>query len=236
MISFGLSDPFSRFMNTTTTAWLWSAGLILVAYLFGSIPTGYWAGKLLKGIDIRQEGSGSTGATNVLRTLGKVPAIAVLSIDILKGMGAVGLVSVWYQWGLPDSIPEAWQAALITLTAIAAIVGHSKSIWLNFTGGKSVATSLGVLCVMNPWVALGTLGSFLVTIAFTRIVSISSIVGAIAVSVLMIIFQQPFPYVLFGIVGGIYVIVRHKTNITRLLAGTEPKLGQKLENAEALTD
>ena len=236
MISFGLSDPFSRFMNTTTTAWLWSAGLILVAYLFGSIPTGYWAGKLLKGIDIRQEGSGSTGATNVLRTLGKVPAIAVLSIDILKGMGAVGLVSVWYQWGLPDSIPEAWQAALITLTAIAAIVGHSKSIWLNFTGGKSVATSLGVLFVMNPWVALGTLGSFLVTIALTRIVSISSIVGAIAVSVLMIIFQQPFPYVLFGIVGGIYVIVRHKTNITRLLAGTEPKLGQKLENAGASTD
>lgn len=236
MISFGLSDPFSRFMNTTTTAWLWSVGLILVAYLFGSIPTGYWAGKLLKGIDIRQEGSGSTGATNVLRTLGKVPGIAVLSIDILKGMGAVGLVSVWYQWGLPDSIPEAWQAALITLTAIAAIVGHSKSIWLNFTGGKSVATSLGVLFVMNPWVALGTLGSFLVTIALTRIVSISSIIGAIAVPVLMVIFQQPFPYVLFGIVGGIYVIVRHKTNITRLLAGTEPKLGQKLENAGASTD
>lgn len=236
MISFGLSDPFSRFMNTTTTAWLWSVGLILVAYLFGSIPTGYWAGKLLKGIDIRQEGSGSTGATNVLRTLGKVPGIAVLSIDILKGMGAVGLVSVWYQWGLPDSIPEAWQAALITLTAIAAIVGHSKSIWLNFTGGKSVATSLGVLFVMNPWVALGTLGSFLVTIALTRIVSISSIIGAIAVSVLMIIFQQPLPYLLFGIVGGIYVIVRHKTNIARLLAGTEPKLGQKLENAGASTD
>ncbi|MFM7381487.1 MAG: glycerol-3-phosphate 1-O-acyltransferase PlsY [Microcystaceae cyanobacterium] len=223
-------------MNTTTTAWLWSVGLILVAYLFGSIPTGYWAGKLLKGIDIRQEGSGSTGATNVLRTLGKVPGIAVLSIDILKGMGAVGLVSVWYQWGLPDSIPEAWQAALITLTAIAAIVGHSKSIWLNFTGGKSVATSLGVLFVMNPWVALGTLGSFLVTIALTRIVSISSIIGAIAVSVLMIIFQQPLPYLLFGIVGGIYVIVRHKTNIARLLAGTEPKLGQKLENAGASTD
>jgi glycerol-3-phosphate acyltransferase PlsY len=116
---------------------------------------------------------------------------------------------------------------LIFLTGIAAILGHSKSIFLNFTGGKSVATSLGVLTVMNPLVALGALGSFLVMLAISRIVSLSSITAAIAVSILMIALKQPLPYLIFGIIGGIYVIVRHSGNIQRLLAGTEPKLGQK---------
>jgi glycerol-3-phosphate acyltransferase PlsY len=204
--------------------------LILLAYLLGSIPTGYWAGKWLKGIDIRQEGSGSTGATNVLRTLGKSAAIAVLGIDIAKGMMAVGLVRGFYQWISADLLPEQWQYWLIILTATAAVLGHSKSILLNFTGGKSVATSLGVLLVMNPLVALGTLGSFLLMLAISRIVSLSSITGAIAVNLLMISLNQPLPYLLFSGIVGLYVIVRHRSNIERLLDGTEPKLGQKLQN------
>jgi glycerol-3-phosphate acyltransferase PlsY len=204
--------------------------LILLAYLLGSIPTGYWAGKWLKGIDIRQEGSGSTGATNVLRTLGKSAAIAVLGIDIAKGMAAVVLVRGFYQWISPDLLPEQWQYWLIILTATAAVLGHSKSIWLNFTGGKSVATSLGVLLVMNPLIALGTLGSFLLMLAISRIVSLCSITGAIAVNLLMISLNQPLPYLLFSGIVGLYVIVRHRSNIERLLDGTEPKLGQKLQN------
>jgi glycerol-3-phosphate acyltransferase PlsY len=107
--------------------------------------------------------------------------------------------------------------------------GHSKSIFLNFSGGKSVATSLGVLLMMNPWVGLSTLGSFLLVLGVSRIVSLSSITGAIAVTVLMLVFKQPLPYVLFAVVAGIYVIIRHHSNISRLLQGTEPRLGQKLE-------
>ena len=201
--------------------------LVFLAYLFGSIPTGYLAGKWLKGIDIRQVGSGSTGATNVLRNLGKPAAIAVLGIDVLKGMAAVGLVRGFYEFASTELIPIEWKYWLIFFTGIGAILGHSKSIFLSFTGGKSVATSLGVLAVMNPLVALGAFGSFLVMLGISRIVSLSSITAAIAVSVLMIALKQPLPYLIFGVIGGIYVIVRHSGNIQRLLAGTEPKIGQK---------
>jgi acyl phosphate:glycerol-3-phosphate acyltransferase len=210
------------------------AGLLLIfAYLLGSIPTGYLAGRYLMGIDIREHGSGSTGATNVLRTLGNTAGAAVLAIDMLKGAIAVALVDIFYEF-VPNAtnyIPTSWQPWLVTGAALAAVLGHSKSIWLNFTGGKSVATSLGVLLVMNPIVALGTLASFGIIIVFSRIVSISSIGGAIAVNILMVSLQQPLPYLIFALVAGIYVIVRHRSNIDRLLAGTEPKLGQKSEVA-----
>lgn len=213
-----------------------NALLLMLAYLLGSIPTGYLAGKLLKGIDIRQEGSGSTGATNVLRTLGKVPAIVVLAIDILKGVGAIAAVNFafthlpgWLFYSKVVGLNFAiWQPWMITIAGLLALLGHSKSIWLNFTGGKSVATSLGILLAMNWLVGLSTLGVFALSLAITRIVSLSSIAGAIAVMALMIIFGQPLPLILFAIAGGAYVIWRHRSNIQRILAGTEPKLGQKL--------
>jgi len=207
---------------------LFSLLLLIVAYLLGSIPTGYLAGRYLKGIDIREYGSGGTGATNILRTLGKKPAIAVLVIDLLKGAIAVFSVK-WFYLLFPGEIPALWQAWLVTIAAISAVIGHSKSIWINFSGGKSVATSLGVLLVMNPWVGLGTLGSFLIMMAFSRIVSLSSITGAIAVNIFMLLLQQPVPYLLFAGLASFYVILRHKSNIERLLAGTEPKIGQKLQ-------
>jgi acyl phosphate:glycerol-3-phosphate acyltransferase len=205
-----------------------SALLITIAYLLGSIPTGYLAGRYLKGIDIRECGSGSTGATNVLRTLGKGAAIAVLLIDLLKGAIAVALVDIFYTVYPTEIIPISWQPWLIVTAGLIAVLGHSKSIFLNFTGGKSVATSLGVLLVMNPIVASGTLGSFLIILAISRIVSLSSIAGAIAVNILMISLQQPIAYILFAALAGIYVIVRHSSNISRIIAGEEPRLGQKL--------
>ena len=201
--------------------------LVLIAYLLGSIPTGYAIGRFLKGIDIREHGSGSTGATNVLRTINKPAAIAVLSIDLLKGAIALLLVNLTYSLA-PAVLPEQWHSWLIAGVALAAIIGHSKSIWLNFTGGKSVATTLGVLFVMSPLVALGTLASFGIILSLSRIVSLSSICGAIAVNILMIASGQPIAYSIFTALAGMYVILRHKTNIQRLAAGIEPKIGQAL--------
>lgn len=212
--------------------WLILGGTMLIAYLLGSFPTGYIAVRLIKGIDIREHGSGSTGATNVLRTLGKGPAVVlVLLVDMLKGVLAIALVQ-WLFTALnhnlvPSSVNSSY-AWMVALAGLAAILGHSKSIWLGFTGGKSVATSLGVLLAMSWQIGLSTLGVFGLVFALSRIVSLSSIAGAVAVSVFMLVLHQPLPYQLFALAGGLYVILRHRSNIERLLAGTEPRLGQKL--------
>ncbi len=129
---------------------LWTAGAVglVIAYLLGSVPTGYLAGKLLRGIDIREHGSESTGATNVLRALGKWPALAVLVGDVLKGVGAI-VVARWFcPWlyaelsPMPTTAPDLqiWVPWAVCLAGIAVLVGHSRSIWLNLTGGKSAAT------------------------------------------------------------------------------------------------
>ncbi|HIK13514.1 MAG TPA: glycerol-3-phosphate 1-O-acyltransferase PlsY [Oscillatoriaceae cyanobacterium M33_DOE_052] len=210
--------------------------LLLGAYVLGSIPTGYAAGRLLKGIDIRQEGSGSTGATNVLRTLGKGPAVMVLLVDVLKGVGAVALVNWAYYLEFTSTLASppillGWLPWMVTGAALAAVLGHSKSVWLGFTGGKSVATSLGVLLAMSWPVGLAALGVFGVFIGVSRIVSLSSIAAAMAVPLIFFATHSPTPYLLFGFAGGIYVIWRHRSNITRIMAGTEPKVGEKLPSS-----
>lgn len=210
-------------------------GLVVwgIAYLLGSIPTGYLAGRLLKGIDIREHGSKSTGATNVLRTLGKGPALVVLLVDVLKGVAAI-LFARWF-YGLPaiaSAVPatvalQTWIDWAVTLAALMAIIGHSRSVWIRFTGGKSAATGLGVLLAMSWPVGLGTAAAFGLVLAIFRIVSLSSIAAAIAAIGLMLSLKQPLAYQLVTIAGGVYVIWRHQANIQRLLAGTEPKIGQK---------
>jgi acyl phosphate:glycerol-3-phosphate acyltransferase len=207
-----------------------ATGIFAIAYLFGSLPTGYLAGKLLQGIDIREHGSGSTGATNVLRTLGKVPGSIVLFIDALKGALAVTLVQLIFRFDLLPALPHEWEAYLVPLAATGALLGHSKSVWLKFGGGKSVATGVGVLLAMSWQVGLATMAVFAISIAISRIVSISSILGALSVTMWMLIFDRPLPSIVFAIVGGIYVTWLHRKNIQRLLDGTEPKLGQKLES------
>jgi glycerol-3-phosphate acyltransferase PlsY len=206
-----------------TSPILISFSLILLAYLLGSIPTGYMLGHMLKGIDIRQHGSGSTGATNVLRTVGKGAAIAVLLIDMLKGALAVFLVKLLYSYS--NLLPSQWQGWLVAICALLAVIGHSKSVWLNFSGGKSAAISLGILLMMNPFVGLGTLAVFLMVLGISKIVSLSSISAAIAVNILMWIFNPSTPYLSFVIVAAIYVIIRHRSNIERIMAGTEPRIG-----------
>ncbi|MFS8868715.1 glycerol-3-phosphate 1-O-acyltransferase PlsY [Synechococcus sp. H65.1] len=196
--------------------WLLAFLAALGGYLLGSIPTGYWVGRWWGGIDIRQQGSGSTGATNVLRTLGKGPALLVLLVDTAKGAAAVALGS---------ALGSPWW---VVVAAFGAVVGHSRSCWLGFRGGKSVATSLGILLAMAWPVALATFGVWLLGIALTRIVSFSSLLAAVAAPLLMWALGQPLPYGLFALAGGVYVIAAHRRNIERLLAGSEPRLGQKL--------
>ena len=214
----------------------WIASLLglVTAYLFGSTPTGYLAGKLLKGIDIREHGSKSTGATNVLRTLGKWPALVVLLVDVLKGVGAIAFAGCFYAWlyTLPIVEPptaldlQTWLPWAVGLAGLAVLLGHSRSIWLNFAGGKSAATGLGVLLAMSWPVGLGAAAVFGVALAFFRIVSLGSMLAVLTAIILICGLEQPLPYRLLVIAGSLYVILRHRANIQRLLAGTEPRLGR----------
>jgi acyl phosphate:glycerol-3-phosphate acyltransferase len=215
--------------------WIASAIGLAIAYLFGATPTGYLAGRLLKGIDIREHGSRSTGATNVLRTLGRWPAAVVLLIDVLKGAAAIVFARWFYAWlyTLPSVTPAASLAPqtfvpwAVCVAGLAVLLGHSRSIWLNFTGGKSAATGLGVLLALSWPVGLGGAIVFGVVLALFRIVSLSSMLGAVTAITVVCVLEHPLPYRLMVIAGSLYVIVRHRANIQRLLAGTEPRVGQR---------
>lgn len=202
---------------------LWAAGLMLLAYVAGSIPTGYWMG-LTKGIDIRTVGSGSTGATNVLRSVGKKEALVVFIVDIAKGYLPVWWAmtlesSLWSGLGLPsDTIPVA--------VALMPVVGHSRSIFLNFTGGKSAATGLGTFLALNPLAAGMAFAAWIIVLAASKIVSLASI-GASALAPFVAYFCGSPPTVIgFSVVGSLYVIVRHRANLKRLMNGTEPRIGK----------
>ena len=147
--------------------------VLVAGYLLGSIPSGYLAGRWLKGIDIRQEGSGSTGATNVLRVVGKGPALAVFVVDVLKGALAVLLAkAVLEPLGQPLS-PAGWQIdGWIVLAGLAGLAGHIWPIWLGWKGGKAVATGLGMLLGVSWPVGLACFGIFLTVLTFSRIVSL----------------------------------------------------------------
>lgn len=200
------------------------------AYLCGSLPTGYLLGKLLRGIDIREHGSKSTGATNVLRTIGKGPALATLLIDLLKGFAAVAFAGWLYAF--PEIIASApagmgdvkpWAMAI---AGFLAVVGHSRPVWLGFAGGKSAATGLGVLLAISWPVGVGAAVVFGLTVAASRMVSLGSILAAVSTVLLMVILDQPAAFVALAVGGSAYVVWRHRANVRRLLAGTEPRIGQ----------
>lgn len=213
--------------------WIACAAGLAFAYLLGATPTGYLVGKWLKGVDLRKEGSGSTGATNALRTLGPGAFVAVLLVDVLKGAAAILFAGWFYPWlysllaiAPPTLDPQTLTPWAACLCGLAALLGHSRSIWLGFKGGKSVASGLGVLLAMAWPVGLGALAVFGMALAISRIVSLGSMLAALTAIVLICVLDQPLAYRLLVIAGGVYVIVRHRANVQRLLAGTEPRWGQ----------
>ena len=190
--------------------------LLAIGYLLGSMPNGYLAGRWLKGIDLRQCGSGSTGATNVLRNVGKAPALVVFLLDVGKGALAVLLAK---NFGLNDWVQ--------VLAGLAALAGHIWPVWLGWKGGKAVATGLGMFLGLAWPVGLACFGLFMAVISISRIVSLSSVVAAIGLPVLMVISGNSSAYVVVSLVASVLVLWRHRSNIERLIAGTEPRIGAK---------
>jgi glycerol-3-phosphate acyltransferase PlsY len=198
----------------------------LGAYLLGSIPTGFLFGKA-RGIDIRTIGSGNIGATNVLRALGKPAGIAVLLADVLKGYVAVEVVSVLvYNWCYPVHSQEAhdW---LKVVAAICAILGHNFTCWLNFRGGKGIATSAGVLVALVPWALLIILGVWVIVFGLSRYVSLASICASVTLPLAAWLTGSSSTMVLIVSAMTVLAVYKHKTNIKRLLEGTENRIGSK---------
>jgi glycerol-3-phosphate acyltransferase PlsY len=186
---------------------------LLLSYLLGSIPNGLWLCRALWHVDLRQHGSHNIGATNAWRTLGKGPGFLVFFLDMLKGLLAVWLGEMLV--GTP---------LVMILCGVLAIVGHSLSLFLRFHGGKGVATGLGVILMLMPKVTVSVFLVWLLLVLATRYVSLGSIVAAALVPVLALVFGYPALYVVFGVLAAALIIVRHRSNITRLLNGTENRI------------
>ena len=203
--------------------------LLAIAYLLGSFPTGYLIGRMA-GIDIRQHGSGSTGATNVWRNVGKFAGISVFVIDFAKGAIAVYLMmqANWLQksFGLmaantDSNIGIANLSLFVIGAGMLALIGHSRPVWLGFKGGKSVATGVGILFMLNWLVAIASFSVWLAIMAIWRTVSISSIAAAAIAPVLMWTLQTNISYSIFVTVGCTFIIWLHRSNIERIINGTE---------------
>ncbi|MGB9662960.1 MAG: glycerol-3-phosphate 1-O-acyltransferase PlsY [Moorellaceae bacterium] len=188
--------------------------VLLFAYFLGSIPTAYILARY-KGFDIRQKGSGNVGTTNAFRTMGVGPGILVLAIDVLKG--AIPVI-------VGRKVGGDWLAAVAGLVAMA---GHSWSVFLSFQGGRGVATAAGGFLALSPEALLCAVLVWLSVLFTTKYVSLSSVISAASAPFLVLLLQPSPGHFLFALVAGIIIVYRHKPNIKRILAGTEPKVWQK---------
>ncbi len=202
----------------------------LAAYLLGSIPTGYLAGRT-KGIDIRTVGSGNMGATNVFRTLGKTAGVIVLVVDGMKGYAAC----TWLCDGALNSIklPTADTEHYRIVAGIAAVLGHNFTCWLKFKGGKGIATSAGIFFALAPLAVSVALGAWIVMFALSRYVSIASIAAAVALPATVWLTPNSLTLRIVTTALGLLAIAKHKSNIKRLFNGTEQRFGRKTATPEA---
>jgi len=194
---------------------------IIGSYIIGSIPTAYLFGKLYRKIDIREHGSGNVGATNVFRVFGKGPGILVLVLDIIKGIIPILFVADWF--GLTDNFQRI-------ILALAVVGGHNWTVFLQFKGGKGIATSLGALIGLTIKITsirpvlLLTILTWVVSFLISGFVSLSSILASVMLPIIMVLTNQPFELICLGIIFCIFIVLRHKPNIHRLLTGQEPKV------------
>lgn len=197
--------------------------LILASYLAGSIPFGYLVGRRLGGVDIRRQGSGNVGATNVLRVMGWQPAFWVLLLDLAKGAGPI-LV------GRQLEVPPAWLGAM----GLAAVLGHTHSVFLGFRGGKGVATGFGAFAALAPLAALAVLVIFGLVVAWTRYVSLGSVVASASFPLLVVLLAiaggretLDLAWVGFAAAAAALIIARHRSNLQRIREGLEGKVGER---------
>ena len=210
------------------------AGLVIAAYLIGSIPFSYLVARLAKGTDIRHEGSHNVGATNVIRTAGKVPGVIALLLDLAKGYAAVEMAR-WivsgpdWPFAAPSSSPLHSRELWIALAGLIAVLGHMFPVWLRFHGGKGVASATGVFLALDPRVVVAGAIVFLIVILVTRFVSLASILAAASVPLFFrfLVPDSPFWRIMISIVIAIIVITKHHSNIARLTQGTERRMGQR---------
>lgn len=210
-------------MDATAVAW------IFASYVIGSIPFGLLVSMLLYRQDLRKLGSGNIGATNVLRNYGVRPFIAVMLMDMAKGVAAV---AIGRALGLGPN--------LSLLAGLASIIGHNWSIFLGFKGGKGIATSGGVIIAAYPWqVTVAVLGMFVVVVLLTRIMSVASMSAAVTFAVATFIaywgrMDEYWPFLVIAVLGSALAVYQHRENIKRLLKGEEPKIGKrKVQTSEA---
>jgi len=185
---------------------------VVIAYLLGAIPFGFLAVKLFSGKDVRQSGSGNIGATNVLRTTGRLPAVITLVLDIAKGFAAV-----WIAATLNNNSP-LWTSA----AALAVMAGHAYPVFLRFRGGRAVASFIGAFLYLTPEAMLAALALFILIVAGTRYISAGSIIaaGTFPLAVWLIL-HPPIEVIIASIVAGAFIVIRHKDNLERIHAGTE---------------
>ncbi|MFC1915944.1 glycerol-3-phosphate 1-O-acyltransferase PlsY [Chloroflexota bacterium] len=210
--------------------------VVLAGYLLGSIPFGVIISKRYTRVDVRQLGSGKTGATNVLRAAGKKAAALVLVLDLLKGLLAVVFAGLIFNgdYLVVGSSGLWWlQRSAQVLAALAAIAGHKWPIFLKFRGGRGVATFFGGLFALCPVAALFGGSVLFLGAGLTRYMSLGSIAGAIGTYIILvpltIINGFPIEYLVYALIGAIFIIVVHRDNIARLVSGTERKIGEKVE-------
>ena len=193
--------------------------LLLMAYLLGAFPAGLLVGKMVKGIDVRDYGSGNIGASNVWRTMGPLWGLAVFLFDFCKGYIPTLLTSRMHTPGLGHVSP--W---LVVGVGLAAILGHNFSPFLRFKGGKGVATSLGVVYGLSPEAAALGFVVWGVCLAVTKYISVSSIVAAVVTSLVLVGVHRDPPHALFAVLVTLFVVIKHRANMARVKAGTEPKV------------
>ncbi|MDD3088630.1 MAG: glycerol-3-phosphate 1-O-acyltransferase PlsY [Candidatus Omnitrophica bacterium] len=192
-----------------------------LGYLIGSIPTAFIFAKALKGIDIRQCGSGNVGATNVFRTIGKGPGIAVFVIDFVKGFAAVLIVPALVNGILMNREPLSDWARIVP--GVAAILGHIWTIFLSFKGGKGVSTTAGVMAALAPLIFISGLGTWLIVFRISGYVSLASIAAAISLPIASLVLGEGSGFIALSGVLCVLGVFSHRTNIKRLMNGTENK-------------